>query len=295
MHMAKYGMTFAVSNSKAQNVFRRVRMMFQPGSDRLIVTPKDGFHCKGNRVGLLIEECCFEGLLDDSINISVCPYWIKKVIAPGRYALSGRPAIGDRLTAFTPKSGAMDEGLVVKSVQPYAPKPKRFEVELDRAIPNPVVNDTGDDFPGGIEKMKFTGLYNADACGADYIVRNCTFCEQRRHALLVRAPGGLIEGNTIDGVGGNGVHMANEVGSFYEGPVPENCIIGVLCVPEHAKGADPCRFQAGIESRRLRKEHPHHRQPHRKPFRALHSGFFRERTDGFQQQICGYFLSLWCR
>ncbi|MEI7947659.1 MAG: right-handed parallel beta-helix repeat-containing protein, partial [bacterium] len=47
----------------------------------------------------------------------------------------------------------------------------------------------------------------------------------RRHAILVRAPGGLIEGNTIDGVGGSGVYMSNEFGSFYEGPVPQDCTI----------------------------------------------------------------------
>jgi hypothetical protein len=99
------------------------------------------------------------------------------------------------------------------------------EIALDRAVPNPGVNHTRDDFPGGPEKLTFTGLYNTDACGAHYVVRNGTFREQRRHAMRVRAPGGLIEGNTIDGVGGSGVHMANEIGSFYEGPVPHDCII----------------------------------------------------------------------
>lgn len=225
VHMAKYGMTFAVVKSGAQNVFRRVRMTFKPGTDRLIVTPKDGFHCKENRVGPLFEECFFEGLLDDSINISVCPYWIKQVIAPGVYAMNGTPAVGDRLTAFTPSRSEMVEGLVVKLVKPLAGKPKWKSVELDREVPNPGVNDTNDDFPGGPEKLKFTGMYNLDACGANYVVRNCTFREQRRHAMLVRAPGGLIEGNTIDGVGGSGVYMVNEIGSFYEGPVPHDCVI----------------------------------------------------------------------
>lgn len=43
-------------------------------------------------------------------------------------------------------------------------------------------------------------MYNIDACGANYVVRNSTFREQRRHAILVRAPGGIIEGNTIEGL-----------------------------------------------------------------------------------------------
>jgi hypothetical protein len=234
-------------------------MTFKPGSDRLIVTPKDGFHCKENRVGPLIEECFFEGLLDDSINISACPYWIKKIIAPGVYAMNGAqngpPVVGDRVTAFTPSRSEMVAGFVVKSVKPYAKKPKWNEIELDREIPNPGVNDTNDDVPGGPEKLKFTGMYNIDACGADYIVRNCTFREQRRHAILVRAPGGIIEGNTIDGVGGSGVYMTNEFGSFYEGPVPQNCIIrdnvfrntqGVPIVVGSKRASSPAAYAKNI-------------------------------------------------
>ncbi len=259
IHMAKYGMTFRVEKSPTQNVFRRVRMTFKPGSDRLIVSPKDGFHCKENRVGPLIEECIFEGLLDDSINISACPYWIKKIIAPGVYAMHGSenaaPLVGDRLTAHTPSRSEVIDGFVVKSVKPYAKKPAWSEVTLDREISNPCVNGTSNDFPGGVEKLKFTGMYNVDACGANYGIRNCTFREQRRHAILVRAPGGIIEGNTIDGVGGSGVYMTNEFGSFYEGPVPQDCMIrnnlfrntqGVPVVVGSKRASDPLTYAKNI-------------------------------------------------
>lgn len=225
VHMAKYGMTFAVGGSTGRNTFRRVRIAFKPGSDHLIVTPKDGFHCKANRVGPLFEDCFFEGLLDDSINISACPYWLKAIIAPGVYAMNGRPAVGDRLTAYTPAANRMIAGFTVTAVEPHAGNPRWSRVTLDCAIPDAVPNTTGDDFPGGNEKMGYTGMYNLDACGAGYIIRNCTFREQRRHAMLVRAPGGLIEGNTVDGVGGGAVYMANEVGSYYEGPVPRDAVI----------------------------------------------------------------------
>lgn len=117
------------------------------------------------------------------------------------------------------------------------------------------MNDTGDDFPGGPEKLKFTGMYNIDACGANYVIRNGTFREQRRHAMLVRAPGGIIEGNTIDGVGGSGVYMTNETGSFYEGPVPQNCIIrdnvfrntqGVPVVVGSKRASSPAAYAKNI-------------------------------------------------
>jgi hypothetical protein len=43
--------------------------------------------------------------------------------------------------------------------------------------------------------------------------------------MLVRSPDGLIEGNVVDGVGGSGIWLANEIGSFYEGPFPFNVVI----------------------------------------------------------------------
>lgn len=252
-------MTFRVQQSDSHNVFRRVKIAFKPGSDRLIATPKDGFHCKGNRVGPLIEECHFEGLLDDSINISTCPSWIKEVISPGIFAVrrsEDAPMVaGDRLMALTPSRNEVEGGLVVKSVKPYEKKPKWDLIELDRRIPNPSINPTNNDFPGGKEKLNYTGLYNIDACGANYIIRNCTFREQRRHAILVRAPGGVIEGNTIDGVGGSGVYMTNEIGSFYEGPVPQDCIIrnnvfrntqGVPIVVGSKRASDPAAYAKSI-------------------------------------------------
>lgn len=44
--------------------------------------------------------------------------------------------------------------------------------------------------------------------------------------LLTGGAGLAVDFSVADfGAKGDGVHMANEVGSFYEGPVPQNCII----------------------------------------------------------------------
>ena len=58
-----------------------------------------------------------------------------------------------------------------------------------------------------------------------FVVRNCTFKPQRIRAILVRCCHGLIEGNTIEGVGGHGIAMLNEIGYFYEGPFPRDNVI----------------------------------------------------------------------
>jgi hypothetical protein len=43
--------------------------------------------------------------------------------------------------------------------------------------------------------------------------------------VLARTSGGLIEGNSFIGVGGSGIYLGNEIGSFYEGPFPANITI----------------------------------------------------------------------
>jgi len=232
IYTVKYGMTHALSDNRGRIHIKGVKITFRPGTNRLITTPKDGFHCKHNAVGPIIEDGLFEGMLDDAINISVCPYWVREDVGDNRYliaevAFSPRP--GDTLMAYTPNPGTMTDGLVVQSVEPQ-PTPKGMRgkwniVTLSEPIPNVGLHRGGDLFPGGRDKLVFTGLYNTDASGKDYIVRNNIFLAQRRHALLARTSGGLFENNLVDGVGGSGVSLHNEIGSFYEGPLPRDTVI----------------------------------------------------------------------
>lgn len=232
IYTAKYGMTHALSDNRGRIWVKGVKITFKPGSDRLISTPKDGFHCKHNAVGPIIEGGLFEGMLDDTINISVCPYWVRKALGDNRYLIAEMgfsPRVGDTLMAYTPEPGTIIDGLVVRSVE-VQPVPRGMigkwnSIALNKTIPDVGLHHGNDLFPGGREKLVFTGLYNIDASGKNYIVRNNVFRAQRRHALLARSSGGLIENNIIDGVGGNGVSLHNEIGSFYEGPLPRDTVI----------------------------------------------------------------------
>jgi hypothetical protein len=227
VYSAKYGMTFSVSKNLDQVTLRHIVIQRKPGTDRLLATPKDGMHCKENRVGPLIEDCHFEGLLDDSINISVCPYWVKGIINERTIlAHAGPPLVGDRLLAFNPSRERLGYYRVT-AVEPYYPPGKRAvwqRITLDQPVVDFDLQPTDNDFPGGPEKLNCTGLYNLDACGSGYVVRNCTFQEQRRFAILAR-PSGTIEGNLMENTGGAAMHLGNEIGSFYEGPIPQQVVI----------------------------------------------------------------------
>ena len=229
IYTAKYGMVHGLSDNRGRIYVKGVQITFKPGTDRLISTPKDGFHVKHNAVGPIIEDGLFEGMLDDSINISVCPYWVKNDLGQNKYLIAEvafSPRKGDTLIAYTPNPGMVTYGLKVLAVEPQKSGRHHFNIiTLNKPIHRLQLHQGASLFPGGFEKMKFTGLYNIDASGKDYIIRNNIFRQQRRHAVLARPSGGLIEGNTIDGVGGCGVRLGNEVGSFYEGPFPSDTII----------------------------------------------------------------------
>jgi hypothetical protein len=233
-YTAKYGMTHAFTQNRGRIYANGVNITFKPGTDRLITTPKDGFHCKHNAVGPVIENGLYEGMLDDAINISVCPYWIKKELGDNKYLiaekdLSSAPKQGDTLMAYTPNTGSVVQDIVVLKIEKQtSPKDKREAwniITLNKSIPNVGLHQGDNLFPGGKEKLIFTGLYNVSASGKDYIIRNNIFREQRRYGVLARASGGLIEGNSFIGVGGCGIYLGNEIGSFYEGPFPANTTI----------------------------------------------------------------------
>jgi hypothetical protein len=232
IYTAKYGMTHGLFDNRGRIHVKGVKITFKPGTDRLISTPKDGFHCKHNAIGPIIEDGLFEGMLDDTINISVCPYWVRKDLGDNRYLIAEvqfSPRKGDILMAYRPKPGTITDGLVVKKVEGQStPKGMRGKwniITLNKPIPDRGLHRGGNLFPGGTDKLVLTGLYNIDASGKDYIVRNNVFKAQRRHAVLARSSGGLIENNIIDGVGGSGVTLNNEIGSFYEGPLPRDTVI----------------------------------------------------------------------
>ena len=232
IHSGKFGMNHTFLDNHGRVHVKGAKIAFRPGSRHLVTSIKDGFHVKHNRIGPIIEDCLLEGMMDDSINISVCPYWVKKDLGGNRYLIAEvqfSPRVGDRLMAYTPIPGTVTEGLKVLAVDlQKKTKGRRGAwniITLDQPIPGLALHQGGNLFPGGRDKLRFTGLYNLDACGKDYIVLNNTFLAQRRHALLARCSGGLFEGNTVDGIGGSGVKLCNEIASFYEGPFPSDTTI----------------------------------------------------------------------
>lgn len=225
LYSGRSSMTSRVDLNVGRITFRGFKVMFRPGTDRIVTNWRDGMHCKDNRIGPIIENCYFEGMLDDSINLSQntvmateqlsdTTFRMAKAEGPTRWTKdTSSMQVGDDIMVFYPPTGDYVGPIKVASVDEQA----REIITFEKPVANVVL--------GTVRSKESTQFYNMNQCNAGYIVRNNTFEPQRRHAVLARAPNGLIENNVIDGVGGHGIELQNEYGYFYEGPFPQNIIV----------------------------------------------------------------------
>ncbi len=223
IHSARSGMIFSISRNEGRIILRRNKIMFEPGTANLCTAWKDGIHCKDNRIGPIIEDFFFEGMLDDSINIGANTAMAVEVFSSTEFLLKG-PAFspGDKVMVFDPVSGEIMAKTRVVKLKKNGKGINRRKTHLVLADPiEGVITGSKQKY---IDK-KSTHFYNMSYSCNDFVIRNCIFKPQRRHAMLIRGSNGVIENNTIDSVGGGAVFMGNEMGSFYEGPFPTNNII----------------------------------------------------------------------
>ena len=184
----------------------------RPDSTRLISTNADGHHCQRNRRGPLIEGCYFEGIADDGINIYTLPSIVTEVISTTRLRVKdanlGLIRKFDVLQITNPRSGTiLDE---VKAV----------DVQGDMVtLEHPVEGVTA-----GTDHTNADTIYNLSGCGQGYVIRNNHFIGNRRHGILLRAGGGLVEGNLIEEVSGLGIVVTNEP-NWPEGPMTQDVTI----------------------------------------------------------------------
>lgn len=204
------GLTVLLNGCRDRIDVRGLRIMFKPGSDRLIASDGDGVHCRQNRKGPLIEDCLFEGLCDDGVNIYCTPARLEKVLPEENAVLldnAGHWQPGDRIEFFD-----LTEGRILAEI-PIVTLKSDSDGRV-RAVFKSLPALTG----------REVHLYNLSAAGEDYIIRNNEFRNHRRHGLNLRARGGLIEHNRFIDQGGFGINISNEPG-WPEGPTPDRLII----------------------------------------------------------------------
>ena len=226
------GVAFWIVNNEGPLELSGIKVTFRPGTKRIVTTWRDGMHCMNNRVGPVVEGCFFEGLLDDSINLSARTAMASRSFSPAEYEITGLMPfhIGDRVLVFDPRTNTVIAETAVVDARPIEDERTRVLLadELEGVVHGEIVRD---------RDIESTHFYNMDRINRGFVVRNCRFGPQRRHAMLIRSVEGVMEGNTIDGVRGSAVSMGNEMGSFYEGPFPHDNVIRANTI--RACGSDP--------------------------------------------------------
>ncbi|MCC7376834.1 MAG: right-handed parallel beta-helix repeat-containing protein [Verrucomicrobiales bacterium] len=206
---ASPGLAVGLIANRGEIVVRQLEVRFPPNSRRWLTTNADGVHCQQNRSGPIIEDCYFEGMADDAINIYAPPNVLREVRSPTRWRISETvPArVGDRFQVLDPKTGRVRGNLkaaAVKRVSGF--QEVTWETGMEGAV-------------AGAHHRAGDTLYNLDACGAGFQIRRNRMVGHRRYGCLIRAGAGIIEGNVFEDTTGAGVMVTNEP-DWPEGPVP---------------------------------------------------------------------------
>ena len=184
----------------------------RPGTDRLLSTNSDGVHCQQNLRGPIIENCHFESMADDSVNIYYYPNTVTGVVSDTviRATRHGAIKAGDLLQFFEPGAGRVLAEVEVAKVED-APD-RAYRITLSRPVPGIKAASDGH------------RIYNLSRCGADYVIRNNVFRNHRRHGMMLKAPHGVVENNVLDGLGGLGIVAGNDP-EWPEGVIPHHLTI----------------------------------------------------------------------
>lgn len=213
MYAGNSGAVVTVSSDKL--FFKKFEVIRRPNTNRLLSSDADGIHCSQSRIGPLIEDCVFENIGDDSLNIYAPVNRIIEISNSDELILSKHGLLqqGDQLQIYNSSEGIVLAERTVKTVEELPDQ--RYRVKLNR----PAV-----EVYAGTGSLSADAVFNLSASGRGYIIRNNRMIGQRRHGIMVRGGEGIIENNYIRDVGGLGIVLANDP-DWPEGPIPGNIII----------------------------------------------------------------------
>jgi hypothetical protein len=217
---AAAGLTVGIINSDGNILVRELNVGLKLGSTRLLATNGDGVHSAGCSAGLIIENCSFEGMPDDGINIhgrggviiSNITDTVKRVGTP-RTAFF---AAGDEIQFLNNTVGGIRGNAVVLSATQI--NNVVWEISFDQPMPDLTANwYTGDK------------ISNLSRCGQNSVIRNNYFGSHRGRDILLRSRDIIISNNYFynSSLAEDAVSLDNGYRYYAEGPPSYNInIIG---------------------------------------------------------------------
>lgn len=207
------GMTHMVGGHSHHLLFDHETIRIRPDSNRYISTDGDGIHIIRSKGHIVIQNCDFSGMGDDSVNIHDCNLFILKKTASDTVLLEnegvGEP--GDLYDLRNPDFSPTGIYPTLKEMRRTASG--AYELQFTQDLPEWV----------GEGHMMLCKSY----CSDHYILRNNHFHDHRARGLLLQASHGLVEQNLFENIQGAGIFVMLEIlrGSWYEGSGAEDLTI----------------------------------------------------------------------
>lgn len=203
-------------------IVRNSGILRKPETNRLMSGNSDGVHAKHNRGKIIVDNCTFEGNLDDAINISSLGAAVESIAGNREFYIKRGYGtffkVGDRLMFYDSESS---KKLAITHIEEIVYGETSIYIkttdDISNAKADPNINPP-------MSSYSATIIYNLDALGP-FEIKNNMFKEGRRHAALLRASNGSFINNTVIEMGGGAVYAANEIGTFSEGPFPSNIVV----------------------------------------------------------------------
>jgi len=210
--------------------------------ERLITAGGDGVHCQSARIGPWVENCDFEGLSDDCLNIYGRPIHFTEKNSPTQMKVSPDTGVpiqsGDKLVFFDPIDGLTEEATVASF--------SGNVLVLDAPVTLARFAHAGD----SDWYKKDVHAYDLSAVGSGFVFKNNYMHDGRRHGMFIKASDGVIENNCFEGLTGSGIWIANAP-TWPEGFWARNLVIQNNWVSDcgyaYSGGLFPCVNIAGMQ------------------------------------------------
>ena len=186
-----------------------VNILFAEHEERWITSNSDGVHIQAGSGRLVMNNCKFEGLSDDGVNLYQGAAVISEIISDNTLIIDGTAFgvrvvqnVGDTLIFYDINTGEpLGEAKVteIETVEGASVLTKR-KVTIDQKIDGIII---------GSDRAFATHVYIKDQAFYGTEITNCTFNNIRGRGLVLRANNCTVSGNTFTDISNHAIFVGN--------------------------------------------------------------------------------------
>jgi|GEM_PF-3291961 len=219
--------------NNGNNVFRRVRIIRRPGTDRLVCTSGDGFHSTNMKNGALIEKCEFSYTEDDALNYHTFLGFVTEILSDTEYQVTfplttlldadAELIVFEKGSATITEITRVTDAAVLADAMTTDQKIKEATGEVVRTFNDPYVYVVKLDAPiQGVKLYDWVG--STGYSGSGLVIKDSYFHDTHGRAMTVTGPNTTISNNIVFRVPGIAVDLQRG-GNWAEGPYPTGITI----------------------------------------------------------------------